>query len=101
MPRYLVERALVDSLELPSGAAAAEFCGDIVEANDDVGVSWVHSFISDDRRVMVCVYDAPNPESIRRAADRNRLPIHRITRVTVLDPYAYVPRATHGNAFDR
>jgi hypothetical protein len=39
------------------------------------------------------VYDAPNPETIRRAADRNGLPVDRITRVTVLDPYFYTPSA--------
>ena len=37
------------------------------------------------------MYDAPNPEAIRRAAERNGLPVDRITRVTVLDPYFYTP----------
>jgi hypothetical protein len=40
---------------------------------------------------MFCVYDAPSPEAIRRAAERNGLPVDRITRVTVLDPYFYTP----------
>ena len=31
----------------------------------------------------------PDPEAIRRTADKNKLPIDRITRVTVLDPYFY------------
>jgi len=34
-----------------------------------------------------CVYDAPSPEAIRRAAARNGLPVGRITEVRVLDPY--------------
>lgn len=34
-----------------------------------------------------CVYDAPDPEAIRRTAEKNNLPVDRITRVTVLDPY--------------
>jgi uncharacterized protein DUF4242 len=36
-----------------------------------------------------CVYDGPDPEAIRRAADRNGLPVESITRVQVLDPYFY------------
>jgi hypothetical protein len=31
----------------------------------------------------------PSPEAIRRAAERNDLPIDRITKVSVLDPYFY------------
>jgi hypothetical protein len=30
---------------------------------------------------------APAPEAIRRVADRNELPVDRITDVRVLDPY--------------
>ena len=49
----------------------------------------MHSYVSDDRRRTVCVYDAPDPESIRKAAERNGLPVDRIMRVSVLDPYFY------------
>ena len=38
---------------------------------------------------MFCVYDAPNPEAIRKAASRHRLPLEQITQVRVLDPYCY------------
>ena len=38
---------------------------------------------------MFCVYDGPDPDAIRQAADRNALPLDRITQVTVLDPYFY------------
>jgi hypothetical protein len=38
---------------------------------------------------MFCVYDAPDPESIRKSATRNDLPIDHITQVRVLDPYFY------------
>jgi hypothetical protein len=34
-------------------------------------------------------YDAPDPEAIRRAAQRNNLPVDRIIEVSVLDPYFY------------
>jgi hypothetical protein len=35
------------------------------------------------------LYDAPTPEAVRRVADRNKLPVDRITEVRVLDPYFY------------
>jgi Protein of unknown function (DUF4242) len=37
------------------------------------------------------IYDAPAPEAIRKVADRNGLPVNRITEVRVLDPYFYQP----------
>jgi hypothetical protein len=93
MPRYLVERSFRHGFDIPPGEAGVDRCRGLVEINDAVGVTWVHSYVRDDRAAMFCVYDAPNPESIRRAAERNGLPVDRITRVTVLDPYFYAPRA--------
>lgn len=34
-------------------------------------------------------YDGPSPEAIWQATERNGLPVDRITRVSVLDPYFY------------
>ena len=53
------------------------------------GVTWICSFVSEDRTRTFCVYDAPTPEAIRRTAARNELPVDEITRVSVLDPYFY------------
>jgi hypothetical protein len=52
-------------------------------------VTWLQSFVSEDKSYSFCLYDAPSPEAIRKSADRNRLPVDRITRVRVLDPYFY------------
>jgi hypothetical protein len=70
-------------------ADGAELCRGIVEDNAEAGVSWVESYVSDDKTKAFCIYDAPNPEAIRRSARRNALPVDRITHVTVLDPYFY------------
>ncbi len=94
MPRYIVERVFRDGLHVPAGQAGVELCRGIVGVNEDLDVTWVHSYVSDDRARTFCVYDAPNPESIRRAADRNGLPVERITRVSVLDPYFYTPSSS-------
>jgi uncharacterized protein DUF4242 len=52
-------------------------------------VTWLHSYVSDDKTTSFCIYDGPDPESIRAAATRNGLPVDRITKVSVLDPYFY------------
>jgi hypothetical protein len=89
MPRYMVERIFPDGLEIPANDEGAAACLAVVEQNADVGVTWVHSYVSEDKRKTYCVYDGPDPEAIRRAADRNGLPVESITRVQVLDPYFY------------
>ena len=89
MPRYLVERTFPQGLGIPVTDVGAEACLRVVGRNAELGVTWVHSYVSDDHRKTFCVYDGPDPESIRKAADRNGLPLDRITRVSVLDPYFY------------
>ena len=89
MPRYLVERTFPEGLEIPATDAGAQICLGVVDRNAELSVTWVHSYVSDDAHKTVCVYDAPDPESIRRAAERTGLPVDRIMRVSVLDPYFY------------
>jgi hypothetical protein len=89
MPRYIVERTFPDRFELPVGGERAEIVCNVVDANTNEGVTWVHSYVSDDRSKTFCVYDAPNPEAIRKTAKCNDLPVDQITRVSVLDPYFY------------
>jgi hypothetical protein len=87
MPRYMVERIFRDGLALSSDAAGAEVCRTVVDNNAEDGVTWVHSYVTEDRTRTWCIYDGPTPEAIRRAAERNRLPIESIRVVRVLDPY--------------
>jgi hypothetical protein len=84
MPRYVVERSFPDGWQV-----SADACGALIERNIDDSVTWVHSYVSDDKRRAFCIYDAPSPEAIRRSARRNDLPVDRITHVAVLDPYFY------------
>ena len=87
MPRYLVEREFPAGLPIGADAAGAQACREVVEVNAGNGVTWVHSYVTADRRKTYCVYDAPSPESLRRAAARNRLPVTRIAEVHDLSPY--------------
>ncbi len=90
MPRYLVERTFPAGLAIPMDSNGAGVCRQVVDRNAEESVTWVHSYVSDDRRKTFCVYDGPTPEAIRRAAALNDLPVDRITEVRVLDPYFYM-----------
>ena len=85
MPRYIVQRSFADGLEIPIADGGSEICRRVVERNADEGVTWVHSYVSEDKRTSFCVYDAPSPENPQDRA-RNDLPVDQITRVRVLDP---------------
>lgn len=67
----------------------ANTCLGVVDQNAVEGVTWVHSYVTPDTTRTYCVYDGPDPESIRRAATRNGLQVDAITEVRVLDPYFY------------
>ena len=89
MSRYMVERTFPAGLHIPVNAAGAKVCGSVVENNAKRGVTWVHSYVSEDLGKTFCIYDGPSPESIRRAADCNKLPVTRITEVRQLSPYFF------------
>jgi hypothetical protein len=98
MPRYLVERTFVDGLHIPINDAGVKAVASVVAANAEQSVTWVHSYVSDDRARSFCVYDGPSPEAIRLAAERNGLPVDAITEVRVLDPYFYADQGVRTNA---
>jgi hypothetical protein len=89
MPRYVVERTFKDGLLVPLTEEGAASCLGVVERNAEQGVFWVHSYVSEDKKNTFCIYDGPDPEAIRRVAERNGLPVDQITKVSVLDPYFY------------
>ena len=89
MPRYLVERTFPDGLAIPMTDEGAQVCLTVVGNNTVEGITWVHSYVTEDKGKTFCIYDAPSPEAIRTAAELNGLPVDRITEVRVLDPYFY------------
>lgn len=89
MPRYMIERTFPDTLQIPTTSQGVEMCSTVVLRNSEEHVTWVHSYVTPDKRKTFCIYDAPSPEAIRRAANLNSLPVDRITEVRVLDPYFY------------
>jgi hypothetical protein len=81
MPRYLIERTFPHGVDVQ--------VDEVLERNADEGVTWLHSYVSDDGRRCFDVYESPSPEAIRRTSSRSRLPLDRIIEVRMLDPHHY------------
>jgi len=69
VPLYLIERNFADQLNVNREAATA-----VCQVNTDVGIQWLTSFLSADKKKTYCLYEAPSPEAIREAARRLNLP---------------------------
>ena len=54
MPRYIVERTFPDELRIPISSDGAQLCQGVVERNHEEGVTWIHSYVSADRRKTFC-----------------------------------------------
>ncbi|MGO4129046.1 DUF4242 domain-containing protein [Inquilinus sp. YAF38] len=90
MPRYLIERQFPDGLGLVPDQQGRQTAAAVIANNARDGVTWVQSYVTPDKKRTYCIYDAPSPEAIRQAANRNGLPVERITEVRVLDPYFHL-----------
>lgn len=89
MPRYLIERTFPGKLQIPAAEEGSDICLNVAGNNSGENVTWIHSYVSEDKTKTFCIYDAPSPEAIRRTANKNHLPVDKITEVRVLDPYFY------------
>ncbi len=89
LPRYLIERSFPNGLHIPVNEEGAQICCTVIKNNAEELVTWIHSYVTTDKTKTYCIYDGPNPDAVRRAAQVNGLPIDSITEVSVLDPYFY------------
>jgi hypothetical protein len=85
----MVERTFSGGLHIPTNNSGAAACLTVVGKNGENGVTWVHSYVTNDKAKTYCIYDGPNEDSIRAAAGANGLPVDSIMQVSVLDPYFY------------
>jgi Nickel responsive protein SCO4226-like len=86
MPLFLVERNFAEDLDVTADSVSG-----IQAINDDVGVQWIYSFLSSDRRKTYCLYEAETEEMIREAAQRANLPADVIVPLEgKIDPNEYV-----------
>jgi hypothetical protein len=78
----LIERRFAEDLE-----ESAEVSDRINRINAEEGVRWLYSFLDSflaaDKRKTYCLYEAPDADSIRRAAARAGLPADAVIAVAV------------------
>lgn len=84
MAMFVIERNFAEQLELSTEGVRL-----VGEVNSQLGVHWLFSFLSADKKKTYCLYEAPNPEAIREAARRANLPADVIVEVTDVRPEAF------------
>jgi hypothetical protein len=89
MPLYVIERSIPEGLGLAPTHQGRQVATSVIGNNTQLGVTWLHSYVTHDKKRTFCIYDSPTPEPIRKAAERS-LPVERITEVRVLDPYFHL-----------
>ncbi len=77
MPLFIIERNFAEKLNLTADDVLA-----VKQVNGDVGVNWLFSFLSADKRKSYCLYEARDSESIREAARRANVPADVIVEVS-------------------
>jgi hypothetical protein len=85
MPLFLIERNFAEKLEVTRESAEG-----VKLINDDVGVHWLFSFLSADKKKTWCLYEADSAEAIREAARRADLPADVIVEVSEIRPEAFL-----------
>jgi hypothetical protein len=81
MPLFIIERNYAEQLEVTRDTAS-----EVQLINEDVGVQWLFSFLSADKKKTYCLYEAPDPEAIREAARRANIPADVIVEVSEVRP---------------
>ncbi len=81
MPLFLIERNFAEDVMLDDATASH-----IRQINDEIGIQWLYSFLSADKRKTYCLYEAPNAEAIRVAAGRLEIPADVIIPVSEVRP---------------
>ena len=81
MALFVIERNFAEQLDVDGLDRAG-----IKLVNDDVGIRWVYSFLSADKKKTYCLYEAPNPEAIIEAAARLGIPADVIVAVEQIGP---------------
>jgi hypothetical protein len=91
MPLFLIERQFAEEVTVDEATAAT-----MRQVNDEIGIQWLYSFLSADKRKTYCLYEAPNADAIRAAAQRLNLPADTIIEVGQVRPYQVIAAAVSG-----
>ena len=84
MPMFVIERNFAEKLEISVEAARA-----VQAVNADVGVNWLFSFLSADKKKTYCLYEAATADRLREAAVRAGIPADVVMEVSEVRPEAF------------
>jgi hypothetical protein len=85
MPLFLIERNFAEQLEVNRDSVM-----EVLQVNADIGIQWLFSFLSADKKKTYCLYEAPSAETLREAARRLNVPADVIVEVGELRPEMFV-----------
>jgi hypothetical protein len=88
MPLFVIERNFAERLEMNRDAALK-----IIDVNDELGLRWLYSFLSADKRKTYCLYEAPNAQALLDHAKRLGVPADSVIEVSRLQPDALLAPA--------
>lgn len=88
MPLYMIERSFAEQIDFTIDGVTA-----VDQINSEVGVNWLFSFLSADKRKTYCLYEAKSVEAIREAARRANIPADVIIEVTEQRREMFTPAA--------
>jgi hypothetical protein len=91
MPLFLIERNFAQDLVLDDAVVSH-----VRQINDEIGIQWLYSFLSVDKRKTYCLYEAPSAEAIRVAARRLDIPADVIIAVSEIRPEQFGAMAMPG-----
>ncbi len=60
MPRYLIERTFSEGLQISADTIGADECLKIVSKNLDDEVTWIQSYVSEDKLKSFCITRRPS-----------------------------------------
>ncbi len=81
MARLIAERTFDSALTDADLAATMERLGPCLE---EYGVQWLRSYLSPDRKRMICMFEGADAESVRSANRAAEAPFDHIWNATVL-----------------
>ena len=75
MPLFIIERNFAEEIELdPTNEVT-------LKVNEEIGVKWLYSFLSLDKKKTYCLYEAPNADAVYEAARRANVPADSVIQV--------------------
>ncbi len=75
MPLFIIERNFAEEIALDPNDEVT------LKVNEEIGVKWLYSFLSLDKKKTYCLYEAPNADAVYEAARRANVPADSVIQV--------------------